>query len=296
MLFKGGKPNPDDANSVSAGIAISNRKFGTGTVRATARFEEVNGNAVAEIVVWYDPITRNMLTAGIGGGGNMCAIRIYNDTNLSGAKWSYLASSGTSENLQKGRDYDIAVEVSGSKMTLIIDGVRAAATNLSIPLSESQVGVFCLGEHDCHISNLRVEGERPLAFVVMEFSESFNELYEEVVRPAVEALGLRVYRADEAYGPGLIVADIAAKIAEARVVIADISPPNANVFFEVGYSFAIGKPPILLALEGTKLPFDVSPFRTLFYANTIKGKKAVEEALKAHVRAVLGVPPHEIAG
>ena len=296
LLFKGSRPTATEAGSVAAAIALSNLRFGTGIVRAQITFDQVNVNSVAELLLWYDPVTRNMLTAGIGGGGFMCAIRVFNQTSLSGSKWSYLNSSGTSANLRAGRAYELAVDIVGSRVTLLVDSVRALATNLSAPLPESQVGVFCLGEANCHISNFRVDATKPRAFVVMEYSKDFNELYEEVVKPAVESLGLDVKRADETYGPGLILSDITGKLLDARVVIAEITPPNPNVYFEVGYSFAIGKPPILLAVEGTELPFDVSPFRTLFYENTIKGKKAVEDGLKSHVRAVLGIQPHEVVG
>ena len=70
------------------------------------------------------------------------------------------------------------------------------------------------------------------------------------------------------------------------MVIADITPVNANVFYEVGYSHALKKPTILLAQRGTKLPFDISGFRTIFYDNTIDGKGQVEDGLKKHLNEV----------
>ena len=97
----------------------------------------------------------------------------------------------------------------------------------------------------------------------------------------------RVTRIDEQSGPGLIIEDISRAIQEAKLVIADISPVNANVFYEVGFAHALNKPTILLAEKGTKLPFDVSSFRTLFYENSIAGKKKFEEGLRKHIRASL---------
>ncbi len=94
-------------------------------------------------------------------------------------------------------------------------------------------------------------------------------------------------RADETYGPGLIIADITKEISESRIVIAEVSPTNSNVYYEVGYAHALNKPTILIAEKGVKLPFDVSPFRTLFYENSIAGKKIVEEGFRKHVKAVL---------
>ena len=84
----------------------------------------------------------------------------------------------------------------------------------------------------------------------------------------------------------MIVADIARQIVEADVVIADITPANPNVYYEVGYAHALSKPTILIAEKPTELPFDVSPFRTLFYENTIGGKAIVEAGLRKHLEAI----------
>ena len=94
-------------------------------------------------------------------------------------------------------------------------------------------------------------------------------------------------RADEVNGPGFIIADIVREIAAAQLVIADISPTNPNVYFEVGYAFALAKPTVLLARKGTALPFDVAGFRVLFYEDTIGGKRKLEEGLRRHLDAIL---------
>jgi nucleoside 2-deoxyribosyltransferase len=77
------------------------------------------------------------------------------------------------------------------------------------------------------------------------------------------------------------------QINTAKVVIADITPENPNVFWEVGYAHANRKPTILVAEKGRKLPFDVSGFRILFYENTIAGKRLVEDGLRKHLKAIL---------
>jgi len=71
-------------------------------------------------------------------------------------------------------------------------------------------------------------------------------------------------------------------------VIAEITPANPNVYYEIGYAHALNKPTILIAERATELPFDVSPFRVLFYENTIAGKKRIEEGLRRHLEAILG--------
>lgn len=57
---------------------------------------------------------------------------------------------------------------------------------------------------------------------------------------------------DKVAGPSPILADIKRYVAEAAVVVAEITPLNPNVFFEIGYADALQKPLILIAQKGLK--------------------------------------------
>jgi hypothetical protein len=107
-----------------------------------------------------------------------------------------------------------------------------------------------------------------------------------VIKSVCNEYGLEVLRADEMSFPGTIIADVINQIIESNVVIAEITPDNPNVFYEVGYAHAINKPTILIASRDRKLPFDVSPFRTLFYENTISGKAKIEDNLKRFLESM----------
>ena len=122
----------------------------------------------------------------------------------------------------------------------------------------------------------------------MQFTDEFNDLCTEVIRPTCEEYGCSVTRADDSYTSGLIMEDITRAIRDCTVVIADITPNNSNVFYEVGYAHDIGKPMILLSdRKRERLPFDVSGFRTLFYDNTIGGKSEVEHDLRRHLESIV---------
>ena len=90
-------------------------------------------------------------------------------------------------------------------------------------------------------------------------------------------------RADDVFHPGIILQDIINGLVDSDVVIAEISPTNANVFYELGYAHALRKPTVLLARRGGTLPFDVSAYRVIFYDDTIGGKKEVEDSLDKHL-------------
>ena len=76
------------------------------------------------------------------------------------------------------------------------------------------------------------------------------------------------------FKPGIILQDIIRSIVTSDVIVAEVTPANPNVFYELGYAHAIEKPTILLAEKptdsGRHLPFDISGFRVIFYDNTIK--------------------------
>jgi len=122
----------------------------------------------------------------------------------------------------------------------------------------------------------------------MQFTEPFNSFFRHVIQPVAKKLGLEAFRGSDVYKPGIILDDILRNILESEVVIAEITPGNPNVFYELGYAHAIGKQTILLADRASaELPFDIRGYRVIFYENTIKGKPEVENSLGEHLRNIM---------
>jgi MAP3K TRAFs-binding domain len=124
---------------------------------------------------------------------------------------------------------------------------------------------------------------RPLCFVLMPFGKKpdgsgrlvdFDAVYAEFIRPAVVAAELDPIRADEEQVGGIIHKPMFERLILCEYAVADLTTMNANVFYELGVRHAI-KPfttvPIFAA-EGVRLPFDVSPLRTLGYSLGPDGK------------------------
>jgi hypothetical protein len=86
-----------------------------------------------------------------------------------------------------------------------------------------------------------------------------------LIDPAVDALdlGLRVVRADHIDNPGLITAQVIQHLLRARLVVADLSFHNPNVFYELAIRHATGKPTVLICRAEDSLPFDISDVRTI---------------------------------
>jgi len=207
---------------------------------------------------------------------------------VAGFGWRPLVATGQLQNLQSNRDYTLQANLSGQELKLSVDGVPVIQYLLAHPVEGRQVGLIAAGSREVFFSEFKVSSGRPRAFVVMQFAEPYDTFYREVIHRQADAAGYEPIRIDEKPGPGIIFQDIQREIEQAEVVIAEITPPNPNVFYELGYAHALGKPTILLAQRDAALPFDIQSFRVVFYNDTIGGKGEVERNLKRHLEAIAG--------
>lgn len=104
-----------------------------------------------------------------------------------------------------------------------------------------------------------------LCFVMMPIRSEFDKVYHLLVKPSVEQAGLEALRADEIFSSGPIVEQVRVAIQQSRVCIVDVTDNNPNVLYELGMAETMGKPLILLARCGHRLPFDITGSRVLFY-------------------------------
>ncbi len=84
------------------------------------------------------------------------------------------------------------------------------------------------------------------------------------VEPALESFKLNVVRADAIDKPGIITRQIIDYIMRSRLVIADLSFHNPNVFYELALRHAIKLPVVQIIRAGDKIPFDVNQMRTIY--------------------------------
>ncbi len=296
---------------VQHGQIVFNERFTEGTIRASFIFEESDYRSNMNIVLQTNTSNNNILYFGLTGGfikpelgsGYLFALRRYGVSIGGGAQergaasapsgptYTDLFKAGEGRNLKSKVTYDLEVTVKGAVISASVNEVEVMRHTIDQPsLLGEQVGLFGGSRGNIYITKFEVEAEAPKAFVIMQFNtEEYEALYREVIAPLCEAAGLQPHRGDSTFLPGLIIEDIKRQIEEARIVIAEVSPNNANVYFEVGYADALRKPIILIAdrKEGLK-PFDVRAYRTLFYDNSIGGKRKVETDLRRYLDSILG--------
>ena len=84
-----------------------------------------------------------------------------------------------------------------------------------------------------------------------------------LVEPALEELKLKVIRADKIGKPGMITAQIIEYILKSKLVIADLSYHNPNVFYELALRHVCRLPTVQIIRKIDKIPFDLDQFRTI---------------------------------
>lgn len=96
-----------------------------------------------------------------------------------------------------------------------------------------------------------------------EHRQHSDAILSSFVEPALAEHRLKVVRADKISKPGMISAQIIEYIIKSKLVVADLSFHNPNVFYELSLRHATGKPTVHLIRESDKIPFDVGNFRTI---------------------------------
>lgn len=121
--------------------------------------------------------------------------------------------------------------------------------------------------------------EDDLCFVLMPFRDPLNEIYQDHIKPTVEGFGLRCQRADDIYNVNSIMEDVWEQVCRARVLVAELTERNPNVFYELGMAHTIGKNAILIAQNIEDVPFDLRHQRVIPYQYTPRGVGRLREAL-----------------
>ena len=117
---------------------------------------------------------------------------------------------------------------------------------------------------------------KPHAFVAMPFGVKrdsqgveigFNRVYTELIKPALEAAGLDVFRADEEGRAGDIRTDMFQELLIADLVVADLTLDNPNVWYELGVRHALRARGVVLICGGhVTTAFDLYTDRKLRYS------------------------------
>ena len=284
------KFSSDDVPDASHGLALLSMPLDDGVLQCDVQLPEAHPAAGAFVIFKASGQT-SYYAAGLGGWEG--AYTLAEGRNLSMTR---LMSAGNISNLVSGRTYRLRLAVEGQRLIMSVDGVTVIDYDRLGAGTGTGLGLFAFrGSKEVLFGPMTIDDRRPNAFIAMPFSDPYNDVYRDAIRPLVEEIGYDPFRVDEAAGPGIILNDIWSRITEASVVIAEVSEANPNVYYEVGVSHALRKPTVLLAQRGTKLPFDLGPHRCIFYDNSIPGRQKLLDALRGSLVSLLGLSSKTLA-
>ena len=145
---------------------------------------------------------------------------------------------------------------------------------------------------------------RPICFMIMPYGLKpsqkpdglaapdqidFNRLWTAAFEPAIRQLGYDPVRADQDLGAA-IIKEMIERLAISDLVVADVTTPNGNVYYEVGVRHA-AKPTdcVMVAADWTRPLFDINQMRQVRYPLPTE---SVDDATADQIRRIFveGVP------
>jgi nucleotide-binding universal stress UspA family protein len=129
---------------------------------------------------------------------------------------------------------------------------------------------------------IKIDIQKNYAFIAMAIDPKNPELEDvlDSIKEAASRCGIEAERVDEVHSNEKITDRILESIKKAEFVIIDLTYSRPNVFYEAGYAQGIGKTPIYLAKEGTKLEFDLKDYPVIFFKNMKQLKDNLENRLR----------------
>lgn len=126
-------------------------------------------------------------------------------------------------------------------------------------------------------------------FVIQPFDGGpYDKRFKDVYEPAIKAAGYEAYRVDQDPSVSVPIESIENGIRSAVVCLADITLDNPNVWYELGFAFAAGRPVVMICnadRQGKKFPFDIQHRTIIVY----KAESSSDfDALKASITEKIG--------
>ncbi len=146
-----------------------------------------------------------------------------------------------------------------------------------------------------HDADRRPRSFLDTCFVMMPFGEWYDQYYKEIYISAIQEAGMEAVRADELFSTGSVIEQIWEQIEKAKILLADLSNKNANVFYELGLAHAARKPVVFTAGSLDDVPFDLRHLRVVIYDNRdpFWGDK-LKKSLTAYLKAAKSDPAKSV--
>ncbi len=139
--------------------------------------------------------------------------------------------------------------------------------------------------------------DKKKCFVIMPFSETeslaeekWTEIFEHIIKPAVEESELNYECKRYGLGRANIIKDILEDLNRAQEVIADLTDNNPNVLWELGVRHVLKRRTILISQDKKFLPSDLKDYPVIPYDQTKAGFDKFKEDIKDKLKDIEADP------
>lgn len=140
-----------------------------------------------------------------------------------------------------------------------------------------------LSLHGCFVIGPIGDKQAPFGSEERLRYERAIEIWDYVIEPACQALGIQPVRADRIDESGEITEQVCQRLRDDDLVIADVTEGNPNVMYELGMRHTKNKLTLQIGERG-KLPFDIAAIRTIQFVRTETGLVEAREGLQRAIR------------
>lgn len=117
--------------------------------------------------------------------------------------------------------------------------------------------------------------QRMDVFVLMPFEAKLEK-----VKKMCQDLGVTIRRANEIFSPEPFIRKVWNGICAAKLILADCTENNPNVFYEIGMAHTAGKKVVLITRSEADVPADIKPFDYIPYIYDPEGVENLIGRLK----------------
>jgi hypothetical protein len=121
-------------------------------------------------------------------------------------------------------------------------------------------------------------------FVLMPFNTKMEKAYFNHIKKMCEELGVAIKRADELFSAGPFMEKVWNGICAAKLILADCTEKNPNVFYEIGMAHTVGKKVVLITRSDEDIPSDIKHYDYIPYIYDPEGVEILVEKLKAFLK------------
>lgn len=128
-----------------------------------------------------------------------------------------------------------------------------------------------------------VEVQDNLCAILMPFEQDWSDDMLKVYQSIVKRKGMDWWRSDFDWGVGQLMQQIWEGINRARVIIADCTGRNPNVFYELGIAHTLGKDVFICTQDKNDIPFDLRHITYFEYNTRPAGITALKKRISLYL-------------